>query len=118
MAVVSAQNLRGPVEGASARPLGLGWVVGACLLACMIDTRRKRRLTQLKDRACCPITYTDAAAAGDKKVEGGGDFKHFLPIKDAGKIPRVDYEYHDALKATWEGLKVHWLADVWDSVRL
>jgi len=31
---------------------------------------------------------------------------YFLPIKNAGKIPRVDHDYHDALKSTWEGLKV------------
>lgn len=64
----------------------------------------------MKDPASCSITHTHthdaAAAAADKKPAEGGDFKHFLPIKDAGKIPRVDYEYHDVLQATWEGLKV------------
>lgn len=43
------------------------------------------------------------------------DFKpYFLPIKDGGKIPRVDYDYHDALKNTWEGLKVMRLLLAWD----
>jgi hypothetical protein len=49
--------------------------------------------------------------AGENKA--ADDTKpYFLPIKDGGKIPRVDYDYHDALKNTWEGLKVrqfNWL---------
>ena len=59
---------------------------------------------------CNPPTRTadnDKAAAADFKP-------FFLPIKHGDKIPRVDYDYHDALKNTWEGLKVR----VWGTLCL
>lgn len=43
-------------------------------------------------------------AAADEKATG--KFKpFFLPYTNTSAIPRVDQDYHDSLKATWEGLK-------------
>uniref|UniRef100_I2CQP6 Glycoside hydrolase family 8 n=1 Tax=Nannochloropsis gaditana (strain CCMP526) TaxID=1093141 RepID=I2CQP6_NANGC len=38
--------------------------------------------------------------------KAGGKYKpFFLPYSNTSGIPRVDADYHDSLKATWEGLK-------------
>lgn len=91
----SAQHLRGlAAEGASS-------AVSTHTHTRVVRVAPDRPMTDQPARP--PIYLSNKTNADANKA----DVKpYFLPIKNAGKIPRVDHDYHDALKSTWEGLKV------------